>query len=513
MDQHLAATAPLSGPASLESFLARASELPTVPAIATRILEAIQSDDQPFDALARAIATDPALTAKVLSVANSPLYAPAQQVLRLDSAIRLIGLNALKNIALSFVIVQGLSARSPDGFDFNRFVRRAITGAVGAEMVAKLAGYKGDLFASALLQDVGMMVFALCDAPGYARVLDERNAGREPLCAIEARHFGFDHAALGAELLRRWGLPQVMLDAIARHHEVPPAGAGPADAAELLHVGDKIASVYFGYRSAERIVEIEEILARRHGIEARRVDELVDSVATQAAQMMEAFDLAADSIKPYSQLLLEANAELRKLNLSYEQLVMELRQSQARAERLAIELREANAALREAAARDGLTGLYNHRSFQDLLRKEVGEARRYERPLALILFDIDRFKVVNDTWGHPAGDAVLRAVSAFAAGKIRTCDVAARYGGEEFALILPETDARGAMVLAERLREGIHALAVTFGQHRLTVTISLGVSDLGADAAQGDPARLIEAADKALYAAKRSGRNRAICVK
>jgi two-component system cell cycle response regulator len=157
------------------------------------------------------------------------------------------------------------------------------------------------------------------------------------------------------------------------------------------------------------------------------------------------------------------------------------------------------------ATTDGLTGLVNRRSFNELLEQRLREAARYERPLSLLLLDIDHFKKVNDTHGHPAGDAVLRGVAKLAQKAARETDVAARYGGEELALVLPETDARGAMAIAERLRKLVEAASHPTEQGSVKVTVSIGLSTTSGKAAFAD---LLEAADRALYKAKRSGRNR-----
>jgi two-component system cell cycle response regulator len=158
------------------------------------------------------------------------------------------------------------------------------------------------------------------------------------------------------------------------------------------------------------------------------------------------------------------------------------------------------------ATTDGLTGLVNRRSFNEQLEQRLREATRYDRPLSLLLLDIDHFKKVNDTHGHPAGDAVLRGVAKLAQKAARDTDVAARYGGEELALILPETDARGAMVIAERLRKLVETTAHASELGPLKVTVSIGVSTTGQRAKA--PADLLEQADRALYRAKHAGRNR-----
>jgi len=158
------------------------------------------------------------------------------------------------------------------------------------------------------------------------------------------------------------------------------------------------------------------------------------------------------------------------------------------------------------ATTDGLTGLLNRRTFNAQLHARLREAERYQRPLSLLLLDIDHFKQVNDGYGHPAGDAVLRSVASLLTRQARETDIVARYGGEEMALILPETDARGALAIAERIRKAVGGAHHPTDQGTLKVTVGAGLSTWsgGADGAE----ELLVAADKALYRAKQAGRNR-----
>lgn len=176
---------------------------------------------------------------------------------------------------------------------------------------------------------------------------------------------------------------------------------------------------------------------------------------------------------------------------------------------MAEDIEKDRAAIRELAIRDGLTGLFNRRELLERMREELLRSRRYAHPCAFLLLDIDRFKAVNDTWGHPAGDEVLRAVAARIRDLVRPTDKAARYGGEEFAVLLPETGAEAALAIAERLRAGVAACAIAVAPGQtLTLTASVGVAAFPehADAALA----LIEVADRALYAAKQGGRNRVV---
>jgi diguanylate cyclase (GGDEF)-like protein len=160
------------------------------------------------------------------------------------------------------------------------------------------------------------------------------------------------------------------------------------------------------------------------------------------------------------------------------------------------------------ATTDGLTGLLNHRTFQERTDAQFRQSERYGKRLSLILCDIDHFKSVNDTYGHPMGDVVLKGVAATIAREARTTDIVARYGGEEFAVVMPETDAAGAMVIAERIRERIGKRVFETEQGPLKVTMSLGVATFPEDAQR--KAELIERADACLYHAKRHGRNQCV---
>jgi two-component system cell cycle response regulator len=170
------------------------------------------------------------------------------------------------------------------------------------------------------------------------------------------------------------------------------------------------------------------------------------------------------------------------------------------------ELMETNRRLELLSITDGLTRLHNHRHFQDELTRAFEESARYERPLALVMIDIDFFKKVNDTYGHAVGDEVLKAVSALFRESIRATDLAARYGGEEFAVMMPETDLADAMKFAEKIRSLVEASPIATQAGPVSATVSVGVASVP-HARIHAPNELVVAADKALYRAKKGGRN------
>jgi diguanylate cyclase (GGDEF)-like protein len=157
---------------------------------------------------------------------------------------------------------------------------------------------------------------------------------------------------------------------------------------------------------------------------------------------------------------------------------------------------------------DALTGAVNRQSFIDRAELELARSRRYDRPLSLMMLDADHFKLINDTYGHGAGDATLRALGGALRQSLRTTDAIGRLGGEEFAVLLPETDLPGAAELGERLRSQIANLAVPYGEHSLSVTVSIGVTSLPREVATVEQA--LRAADSFMYRAKAGGRNRVV---
>lgn len=173
------------------------------------------------------------------------------------------------------------------------------------------------------------------------------------------------------------------------------------------------------------------------------------------------------------------------------------------------ELTHANLQLRDRAVRDALTGVHNRGYLEESLAREEARARRSGTPLGVVMIDIDHFKRFNDTYGHAAGDAVLRTVGQYVMSLTRGEDIFCRYGGEEFVLIMIDTTARAAWERAESLRAGVQALAIEHdGQAIGPITLSIGVAMIPDNARDGQSA--LKAADEALYRAKQGGRNRVV---
>lgn len=494
---------------AVKSLIGTTTHLPSPPALAFKIVNAVKDDTNTFQELAEIIKTDPALSSQLLKIANSSLYGLSKKVDCLTKATSLLGTKTLTNIALSFVLVNNLEINTDEGqFDINGFWKRSITNGVAAENLARITGDASqDIFITALLQDIGLLILYNSRPGDFNRLMDEKRVTGRSLSDTEQDLFGYGHADLGSMLLESWNLPKSIFIPIRDHHKKAFNGAFGTHSS-LLSIADKISSIYHGSKVNEKSLELHSLLKTRFQMSSETIDELIDDIGEQARELMSIFSIDPGDMGPISVLMRDANVELRKLNLSYEQVVFELQQAKNNAEKLALDLKNANDRLRDLAFYDDLTGLHNHRYFQETFDDELYRSQRFNKPLSLLLLDVDHFKLVNDTYGHLVGDLVLQEVSKQMARLVRQSDIVARYGGEEFAIILPETSLSGAKVLGQRLRRGIEQLEILAGVEKVRVTICIGIAGTEMEGVDFDKTVMISQADEALYLAKKNGRNR-----
>jgi two-component system cell cycle response regulator len=190
--------------------------------------------------------------------------------------------------------------------------------------------------------------------------------------------------------------------------------------------------------------------------------------------------------------------------------ISELETSVTQLQRENLELIMKNRVLAEVSARDALTGLYNRWYVMEKIESEMNRSLRHGSPVALLMLDIDHFKRINDSFGHAAGDSVLKTFGQVLRESCRVYDVPGRYGGEEFCIVLPETRIGNTTAVAERIRQRLAQSRFDVGADRVVITASIGIAGMDADAGDGivTAAALIDRADRALYSAKHHGRNR-----
>lgn len=499
-------------------------ELPTLSPIVEKVLRLIGDEKVSIGELAEIIQNDVSLSFKILKVVNSSFYGFPRKISTLSQAMVILGLSAVKNLALSMSILEIFmegTAKVRGVQEFKVFWERSLLSAVTARRLAILTKYSSEeeVFMAALLQDIGVLVFIKYFPEEYARVLEEaRRSATDPI-TLEDQRFGINHALLGEFLANKWQLPRSLTIPILRHHD--PEGS-PLDSelenvkeiekiSYFVHLSYLASTIFYDEYRPDRAMKLIEKAKQYFDIEPDVVDELLDNLAEEVKEVAEFFGLPIVGTRNYSELLVAANIELGRINLSYEQMNRELITAKRRAEELAQQLAEANRKLEEMANMDGLTRIFNRRVFQNLITREFYRCQRYGHPLACIMIDLDHFKKINDTHGHMVGDQVLREVAGLLLDNLRQSDFLARYGGEEFVVISPYADYKAAAVIAEKLRRAVENRVFQIEHRQLRITISLGAATFTKGSRISSEEELIEMADRNLYEAKRTGRNR-VCI-
>ncbi len=496
-------------PKFLQDKLERCSTLPTLPAVAIRVLQLCQSDDLDLGQIAATIGTDPALSAKVLRLVNSPVFSLRNEVRTVPHALALLGLNAVRTLALSFSLVRDL--RKSQQVGLAAYWKRSIISAVAARELAVVTRFAApdEAFLAALLQDIGMLALGRVTGRDYEFVATAAGDDHVRLAELERAAFESDHAEVGAWLLGTWKLPEPLRRAVAASHvrvrdlESLNQHSDLVGLARIVRLSGLLADIWVRADTTTATEVLKEEATDFAELTPAAIETVLTRTAAAMPQVAELFDLKLGTADEIGSVLDQATETLVMVTLRA------ARQIDSAHEAID-SLQHRTRVLEEASQRDKLTGLYNRARFDALIVEEFAIAHRTGKPLSVIMADVDHFKRVNDTYGHAAGDKVLVAVSEALRGRLRPRDMVARYGGEEFVLVLPETDAAGSAVVADRIRKNIEAARHELGGTEfLSVTMSFGCATLG-PAIFGTGADLLAAADQALYAAKRDGRNQVV---
>ncbi len=491
-------TAPL-----LERVLACTS-LPTLPAVAVEVLELSSDPDVRLADIASAVQNDQALTGKILKTVNSSFYGLARPCPSIDRALAYLGLSTVKSLVLGFSLVDCFRQSDVGGFCLMSFWRRGVSCAAAARRLAAATELLDpeEALTAGLLQDVGVLAMHIGLGSDYNAVISRCADHHERQASIEMETLGFNHMTVGAELAMRWRLPAEVIAAI-RHHHTPDRGLPDhRDLLRIVSAAGAAAAVICEPGEAEKLNRFVTQLREWFGMDRAAAFELFERIGEDARQLGRLFAVETGAPPDIVGILGRAN-EL-------------MLQHQIEIEREATALRQTNDQLARQSITDALTGAANRKHFDATLLRFFEDARASSKTLSLLFIDADRFKRINDTHGHQAGDTVLAELAARLGGVVRATDLVFRYGGEEFAVLVPRADSPLAAALGERLRRRVEQEPVRIGagdENAVPVTISIGVATFDPRQAQSEiatPADLVRAADEALYAAKQLGRNRVV---
>lgn len=490
---------------TLKKKLQLAVNFPSPPAVALQIIGLTREPEIDMAKVAAAISKDPALTAKVLRVANSAHYARRRKSENLRQAIVTLGVNAATTLALSFSMVGTYRSGKGTGIDYTHFWRRALLSAAAARAFAQLQNVRApeDVFLVAVLQDIGVLAIDRVEPSFYGSL--PSNASHDQRIALETKVLGTDHASLGSWLMREWKLPESLCAVVELSHEPAWAdGQTPAGlASRCVALGSECVELLFDPQSTTRIHVLAAHAKQWLDIDPIALSDTMVAIVAEVPEIERLFDTSLME-SDVATLILEQARDL----LSY-RAMQALDQVRTLTENSA-HLEARTAALEDKHRRDALTGVFNRGYLDEVLAIEFQSANEGGWPLSIVFADLDRFKEVNDTYGHPAGDTVLIATAKLIMDVVRDTDFVARYGGEEFVILLPGVGTEAAEGVCSRLLARLRVTSHTVAGGMIQATASLGLATHSANTPFPSVAHLLEAADRCMYAAKEAGRNRLI---
>jgi two-component system, cell cycle response regulator len=466
-------------------------------ALALQIVQAACRKDASVEELAELARVDAAFALRLLALVNSAASGMANQVGDVTRASAMLGLGGMRNVGLSLAVDDLL----PSGELGDELLAGTLRRAVAAREIGKcLALDSSECFTTGLLIDVGLMSIARSDPARAQRFVSALPAART---LFEREESGLPHHAVGSAMAMEWGLPEAIVEAIRMHHEKKtPEG----ELARVAWAAERVASLYEDVDVTGARGRAEAALLAV-GVAKRDLATVIEGIPVAVDEAASQFSRGIDSQLSVDELMRDANARLVELNGQFMATLKRLEQLLAEKEFLAASLHEANERLTEQASTDPLTGLANKRHFDQGLDASIEKARLLHRPLSVVMVDVDHFKKFNDTWGHQAGDEVLKQVAVVLRDGCRGSDIAARYGGEEFVLILPNANPKNACLVAERIRSKLEKTVVEFEGNSLSVTASFGIASLSTKDGEDAAESLLRRSDGALYRAKERGRN------
>ncbi len=494
----------------LPKAIAEARNLPSPPTVATKVLMLTQSDNARFEELAEVISSDPALSAKILKLANSAAFRRGDEVSSLEVAGMRLGMKTLRLMALSFSLTEMIprDGEGGDPFNYAEYWRYSLTTAIAGRTLATLlrSSKVDEAFMCGLLGRFGQIVMAQT-IPEQYRGAVMRVHSRLPTAAVEREELGYDYHLVGGSLLGSWLLPNVIAHTVL-HYGTPsrPEGLDPDTEMliKVMNVAELMAGVICGHevQKGAALRGAHEMAERELGISE---EDLEACIINMEGAVSETASLLSTRVEDhaYSEILEQARQQI-SLDTAIDLQITETR---------AQELEDRYEELETSAGLDGLTGIANRARFDQVLQEVVAERLRAEsgHALGLMILDIDHFKNFNDTYGHQLGDEVLAAVGECLKTNVRGTDLAARYGGEEFVVILPNTTMFEIRAVAERLRKAIEGLEIEHQGEILGIAASFGAACVQKVQGPDDGPALVALADACLYRAKDTGRNKAVC--
>ncbi len=495
--------------------IGESSGLPTPPPVALDVIQKASQPDCELEEIARIIALDPGLCGGVLRAVNSAMFGLQRPIGSIERAVHFLGLKSVRSLVLSLSLPTMQLQTSTDP-RLRDWWTASVAGAIVARELAVKLGRPDpeDDMVSALLSDLGIFILQQVFPTEYAPLLlhtPDVLAYRQ--CELEEERLGLNHADVSAFILRRWRLPDDIVESIRHHHRPVTTPDFPREVAErsrLLYLAARTAQLQIAPDSQPALLrEVLSLACDGFGLGEADFIDFLEPLNRKIDEFAAVLRLDAGALANYPTVVANAVVELLQLTMEGRAEAEQAREEKRRAEEEVLRWRRIAPRLRRDATRDRLTGAFNRAHFDEALIREFRRAKKRCTALGLLFIDLDDFKGLNDRFGHPFGDQVLRDVAAALRRDVREEDVVARYGGDEFCVIAVDPTPEGMSALANRLRHGVSNLLVRHEGAAARATASVGGAVCLPQRGRQTPSGLLAEADRAMYAAKAAGKNAA----
>lgn len=486
--------------ASIERF-ANSNRLPSLPEVALRLVEIAQQDDPDYNEVSRIIRSDPVVSGKILKTVNSALFGFRQRVESIEQAIPKLGITLLRTIILGFHLANHKSIQGQVDPVLEKLWRSSLTQAVLAEMIAEENKWTdpSSYFLAAMLQDIGILAM-VSEAPVeyLSNVLSR--AEFPNVTTAERNHFGISHVDVSVEILNRWGLGSTFGAAVKHHHDrVTPQQTSRGNCLSIaLQAASLGAAVLFSTRTSNTSLDSSldqwiGFLRTHFDFSPAQAEEMISDVNQRVCEYSSLFSFQIGDSVQTQQVVAEAKQMLQEiaLNSQLEQISRSSTKAQKKND--------------DPLYRDELSGLFNRRFMNDHLNDQLARNIKKKKPVAFLFLDVDKFKEINDSYGHSIGDKAIQHIAQWLNTSLRKNDLAIRLGGDEFLVILQQVSEKEFETIAQRITNQVPVFQANPDQ---PVEISLSVGATYYQPVKGDEADanwLIDQADQSMYRAKKEG--------
>ena len=499
---------------TVQRHIERLGALPIQPVVVLRLIELGRNPQAEVRDYVQIIQADTSLSSRLLGLTNSAWFGLSRKVTTIKLAVPLLGIRKVRALAVSYCLTGLHSTLKLDPDDSRAFWEAALCKAVAAKLLVESVNPKraDEAFTMGLFQDIGVGIFAAAAGKPYTEQLQRSDFAMADQLAYEESEFGMPHSACGKLLGEKLDLPEPYLSAIASHHDEKQLENVLSDVtlARAVFTASLFPHDMRSWKPND-IAALGTLLTQHFSAKWPTPQAFIEDVEAQFRPLVNMLCEGEKEAPSLTELIEQVSAENARMTTDLVGQMSSLAVQTLDLTRTVDALSVERTAAEHRATHDTLTGLFNREGFLQQAREILERASVAEHAIAMVIFDLDRFKEVNDTHGHRCGDTLLQTVARRLRTAVRENELVCRWGGDEIVVFLEGLQAREAVGAALRFKKAVERSPVAWRNKQLTVSMTGGVRWIERIDDPSSLTDILEEADQALYQAKRTRRGTIVC--